>query len=477
MEIVFPDIPLYRGWGAPLRVESDIRGLELIEGAIPADLNGTWYRAGPDRQYPPMTGEDIFIDGEGMVHRIHFDNGHVDYRSRWVRTRRFELQEQARRSLFGRYRNRYTSDPSVRDVSMGTANTNAIYHGGKLLVLKEDDLPYQCDPVTLDTIGPWDFEGAVTAQALSAHPKIDWHRNELLTYSHQARGDGTTDMAFYIMNADGKVDHEVWFHAPYPGVVHDFAVTDTHVIFPFFPLITDLNHLKEGGTFYRWYPNEKAHFAVMPRRGTADQIQWFSGPACSAGHMMNAFNEGSQLHLDIVLYDGNCFPFFPSIDNSPCEPCPPLLTRLSFDLAAGRDDYERRVICQVPGEMPRTDDRFQGKPYNYGFMICGRKEDGTSGIGRVDPQTGALSIWHPGPASACQEPQFVPRSLDAPEGDGYLLTIVNRLDQNRSDIAILDARDFERGPVALLKLPVRVRSTFHGTWVPQSVLANGRFEW
>jgi hypothetical protein len=27
MDTVFPDIPLYRGWGAPLRVESDIRDL------------------------------------------------------------------------------------------------------------------------------------------------------------------------------------------------------------------------------------------------------------------------------------------------------------------------------------------------------------------------------------------------------------------------------------------------------------------
>jgi carotenoid cleavage dioxygenase len=47
-----------------------------------------------------------------------------------------------------------------------------------------------------------------------------------------------------------------------------------------------------------------------------------------------------------------------------------------------------------------------------------------------------------------------------------MLVIVNRLDQNRSDVVVLDAAEIEAGPVATVRLPVRVRSTFHGTWVP-----------
>lgn len=119
MDTVFPDIPLYQGWGAPLRLESDIRDIRLVHGRVPRDLTGVLYRCGPDRQYPSMTKEDVFIDGEGMAHLFRFENGHVDYRSRWVRTERFRLQERARRSLFGRYRNRYTNDPSVAVVKAG----------------------------------------------------------------------------------------------------------------------------------------------------------------------------------------------------------------------------------------------------------------------------------------------------------------------------------------------------------------------
>ena len=69
----------------------------------------------------------------------------------------------------------------------------------------------------------------------------------------------------------------------------------------------------------------------------------------------------------------------------------------------------------------------------------------------------------------------MPRTPDAPEGDGWLLVIVSRVSQMRSDLAILDAKDLAAGPVALLKLPIRVRSTFHGTWVPEETLQSGQY--
>ncbi|HEY4211056.1 MAG TPA: carotenoid oxygenase family protein [Steroidobacteraceae bacterium] len=479
MAVTFPDLPLYRGWGAPLRVESDIRDLEVVQGEIPRDLNGSLYRAGPDRQYPSMAKQDVFIDGEGMAHRFHFQNGHVDYRSRWVRNERFLLQEQARRSLFGRYRNRYTNDPSVAGKNMGTANTNAVWHGRKLLILKEDSLPFELDPETLETRGEWNYDGAVRAVSLTAHPKLDLHRNELCMFSYQARGDCTTDFAFYIADADGKIVHEMWFNMPYPGMVHDFAVTDTHIIAPFFPLITDLEVLKQGGPFYRWHPDQHCHFAVFPRRGRTEDIRWFHGPAVSAGHMMNAHNEGSKLHLDLCLYQGNCFDFFPSYDGSPFKPSPPQLTRLTFDLAGQHDGFEAKLLSPVPCEMPKCDDRYMGKPYRYGYAICrsptARAGDlGMGAVGCFDHQTGKLTTWSPGENCGVQEPNFVVRP-GAPEGEGYLLTLVNRFAANHSDLALLDARRLEDGPIALIRLPVRVRSTFHGMWVPATAASSGLY--
>jgi len=474
MEVRFPDIPAYRGWAHPLRTESTIEGLELIEGHVPETLDGTWYRAGPDRQYPPMLGTDIFIDGEGMAHMFRIRDGVVSYRSRWVRNDRFKAQAAAGRSLFGLYRNRFTDDPSVFGVSGGTANTNVIFHNGRLLVLKEDDLPFEVDPDTLEPIGRYDHGGKVRATSLTAHPK--WYPDDgrLLTYSYQAKGDGSRDIVFYDILDDGTILDEIWFEMPYASIVHDFAVTPNWAVFPFMPLITDVENLKRGGTFYQWHPDEDVVVALVRRGGTAEDIRWFRGPAGTLSHMMNAWEEGDVVHLDACYYEGNCFPFFPTPEGEHVPACPAFLSRLSFDLTRNDGGFERRRLTDLPGEMPRTDDRHQGQPCRHGFMILDRGADGSSALGRLDLKTGAAELWRPGPSSSVHEPQFVPRHPGAPEGDGWLLVIVNRLDANHSDLAILDTQDVVSGPVALLRLPVRVRSTFHGTWVDGGTLAKRR---
>jgi len=125
--------------------------------------------------------------------------------------------------------------------------------------------------------------------------------------------------------------------------------------------------------------------------------------------------------------------------------------------------------------MPKTDDRYQGRPYRYGYAIVYRSADGSSATGRIDHQTGQLDVWSPGPGDTVQECQFVPRTPDSAEGDGWLLVPVSRVSKGRSDLVILDAQNVAAGPVATIRLPVKVRSTFHGTWVPAETLETGKY--
>jgi carotenoid cleavage dioxygenase-like enzyme len=472
--IHFPDVELYRGWGEPMRSNVELHGLELLSGAIPDGLEGALYRVGADRQYPSGRTDDIFIDGEGQMHMFRFKDNQVDYVVKWVETERYKRQKAARRGLFGRYRNRYTIDESVKDVHLGTGNTTAMFHAGHLYALKEDDLPYEIDPDTLETMGRVDFDGLISSQTFTAHPKVDPITNELLAFGYQAKGDATKDFVFYVFDEDRKIKTEIWFEMPYAACVHDFAITDEWVVVPFFPLITDLDVVKAGGPYYQWHPEEHVHVALVPRYGKAEDIRWFKGPAGSAGHMLNAHRDGTKIHLDLCYYDGNCFPFFTTPQGEETAMVPPFLTRMTFDLASNDDSFETKRLLNLPCEMPRTDDRYQGRPYRYGYVIA-RAMDGSSGMGKVDTQTGEIDIWKPGPGDSVQEAQFVPRTPDAPEGDGWLLVLVSRVSEMRSDLAILDAQNPSAGPVALLKLPVRVRATFHGTWVPEETLESGQY--
>lgn len=460
--IHFPDIELYRGWGEPMRANIEMRGLELISGAIPDGLEGALYRCGADRQYPSGRTDDIFIDGEGQVHMLRFKDNQVDYVVKWVETERYKRQKEARRGLFGGYRNRYTVDESVKDVHLGTANTTAMFHAGHLYALKEDDLPYEIDPETLETIARVDFDGQVTAESLTAHPKVDPITNELLTFSYQAKGDATTDFCFYVFGPNREKVTEIWFNMPYAACVHDFAITKDWVVVPFFPLITDLDVVKQGGPFYQWHPDQPVHVALVPRYGKAEDIRWFKGPTGSAGHMMNAYQDGTKIHLDLCYYEGNCFPFFTTPTGERTKFVPPFLTRMTFDLASNEDGFTTQRLLNIPCEMPRTDDRYQGRPYRYGFAIARGKD--SSGIARVDHETGAVDVWNPGEGDGVQEPQFVPRSPDAPEGDGWIVMVCNRLEERGSDLLIFEATNIAGGPIATINIPVRLRFGLHGNW-------------
>ena len=293
--IKFPNVPVYTGFNQTVRAETDVRDLEVIEGAIPESFAGTLYRVGPDPRYPARLGDDEWTNGDGLVVMFRFENGHVDLKTRYVRTERFLLEEKARKSLFGRYRNTYTNDPSVSGAKNGTANTNVVWHGGKLLALKEDSVPIELDPDTLATKGDWDYDGRMTARTMTAHPKLDYATGELLSFSFQARGDCTTDFAYWVIDKHGKITHQTWFNAPYPGWVHDFAMSTEHVVFPMTPMITELEVLRQGGPFYRYHPDKDYHFAVLPRYGAVEDVRWFRGPSGSCGHVANAFTEGIKV--------------------------------------------------------------------------------------------------------------------------------------------------------------------------------------
>jgi carotenoid cleavage dioxygenase-like enzyme len=473
----FPDNVLFKGWGDPLRCETTIEGLEVIQGAIPEGLEGTLFRVGADWQYPSKRTDDIFIDGEGMIHSFRFENGQASYRSRWVHTDRYKLLKKLKRQVFGRYRNKFTNHPDAGDTDMGTANTTAMFHAGKLYALKESDLPYEIDPETLETIGKTDLSEQIGSVSFTAHPKVDPISNELLSFSYQARGDGSRDIVFYLFDKDGRKINEVWFEMPYAACVHDFAITDEWVVFPFFPLITDMDHVKSGGSFYQWHPDQETVIALVPRYGDASGIRWFRGPASSAGHMLNAVREGDRVYLDLCLYEGNCFPFFETPQGEQTAPVPPFLTRITLDLERNDGGFDKTRLMGPSCEMPRTDERYQGRPYRHGYMIVYRSADGSSATGHLNLQSGELEVYSPGPGDTVQECQFVPRTPDSPEGEGWLLVPVARVSQGRSDLVVLDAQNLAAGPVATIKLPVRVRATFHGCWVPAETLKTGLYNY
>ncbi|MCK9799469.1 carotenoid oxygenase family protein [Pseudomonas sp. MAFF 302030] len=463
----------------PSRVEAEVFDLE-IEGTLPASIHGAFYQVAPDPQYPPMLGNDIFFNGDGMVTGFYFADGQVSMRRRYVMTERLQAQRREGRSLNGVYRNTYTNDPLAAPNNT-TANTTVMPHNGVLLALKEDALPWAMDLHTLETLGEWDFDGQITSATFTAHPKVDPRNGNLCAFSYEARGDGTPDMAYFELSADGKLLHEIWFQAPYAAMVHDFAVTEHYVIFPLIPLTVDVERMQRGGPHFQWQPDLPQLFAVLPRDGSAEDVRWFKGPVDSfQGHTLNAFDEGGKVYLDMPVTGGNVFYFFPQADGylPPPESLAANLMRWTFDLNGSEEQVQPQPLTDYPCEFPRCDERFLGRPYQHGFVLAldpERPYNPDVGpmpfqffnlLAHVNLEAGTTDAWFPGDSHCFQEPIFIPRSPDAPEADGYVLALLNVLTEDRTELVVLDSRDMHSGPIARIKVPFRLRMSLHGCWAP-----------
>jgi carotenoid cleavage dioxygenase-like enzyme len=465
---------------APTRIEADIVGLECIQGEIPAHLDGTFYKVVCDRQFPSfMKGDIDLFNGDGMALSFRFHNGRVDYKSRYIKTPRFNAEREAGRALFGGYRNPFTDDAAVEGMVRGIANTNVFFHGGKLYAAKEDSPPLILDPDTLETVGDYDFEGSLTSKTATAHPKVDPKTGEMVFFGYAAKGETSRDIAYYEADASGRIIHETWFKAPYSSMVHDFAVTQNYVIFPIIPLRSEADFLRKGESHFQWDPNEKVYLGVIPRKGKGENIQWFEGPNRFASHIMGAYDDGRYIHLDTPVSESAYFPWFPITDGRPFDPekAKGYLSRWTIDTQSQTRTFSEKKINRYASEFPRMDDRYETLKYSWGVMgLSDVPEQQASGVGfrwvaTVDVQSGKQKIYYPGHESTIGEPVFVQGAEDAPEGHGYVFVIVSRRDLMHSELVVLDAQNVDKEPVCTLKVPLRIPKGLHGNWVTAGELA------
>src|SRR5262245_41847006 len=90
--------PFFQGNFAPWRMEGEAPDLEVV-GELPRDLNGTFYRNGPNPAFEPP-GRYHWFDGDGMIHAIRLEDGRASYRNRWVDSAGLAEERAAGRAIF-----------------------------------------------------------------------------------------------------------------------------------------------------------------------------------------------------------------------------------------------------------------------------------------------------------------------------------------------------------------------------------------
>ncbi len=471
------DGTLTDGFFAPQRFDCEIADCE-VAGTIPADMDGVFVRVGGEFLYPPMLPNDAPLHSDGYVSKFRIKDGRVSYQGKYVRTPRYEANLAAGRNLFGLYRNPFTDDPAATGVNGTVSNTAPMVHAGKLFTLKEDALPIEIDPVTLDTIGFHDFGGGWKSQTFTAHPKWDPLTGDMYAFGYEATGLASDDIYFYRVDKNGKVQHEIRVKQPYVSIVHDYALTQEHVIIPFACYYTDMEQLKAGKIHWQWDRARPSMIGIMRRDGDGSDLRWFKGPERCFMHVFNAQSDGNKVTLLAPFYDGNFFPFFPNIDGSPWDPsrAKGFVRRYTFDLSSKDDTWREETLFDTPiVDLGKVDPRFTTLPQRYAYTTFAdpaqpfdRARAGDVGrapvnsYARFDVEDGVMKTFFAGDTHSLQELTFVPRRGSTAEGDGYLIGTASDLAEMRTELIVVDARSLEE--IARVYLPFRASTQVHGYW-------------
>src|SRR2546421_152365 len=277
----------------PVREELTVADLP-VTGTIPDHLDGRYLRNGPNPVVDADPATYHWFLGTGMVHGVRIRDGKAEW-----------------------YRNRFVRAADVADalgeprhpgpVHAGfdfSANTHVIGHAGRTFAIVEGGgRPYELTD-ELDTVGPCDFDGTLPG-GYTAHSKRDPVTGELHAVSYFF--GWANKVQYSVIGVDGRVRRTVDIEVTGSPMMHDFSLTDSHVIIYDLPVTFDA----------------KAAVAGVPRL--------FRGPARLTSNLM----VGKR--------------------------------RIPERMAAGKV-LESRSDDQGQ-EFPRVDERLVGKRHRYGYTV------------------------------------------------------------------------------------------------------------
>lgn len=468
--------PYVQGLYEPVAKETTALELPVI-GEIPRDLHGAFIRNGPNPHQAP-TGPHHWFDGDGMVHAIYFENGKAEYRNRFIGTDDYRAEKSGKVIGAGG-----VMQASIRDsqspvskargdlVYKDTANTDLVFHNGSLMALWYiSGKPVRVDARTLETLGNETFGGALPRH-VSAHGKVDPRNGEFCFFDYSLYEPW---MTFGVVSADNQLINFQKVDLPGPRLPHDMGLTENYIVLHDLPVVFTESGLRNA----MWQikvADQPARFGVVPRNGRGDQIRWFETDTCYIYHVANCWEDGDEVVMTACMMTPNGFPPNPaygpyaSMVNVLALNAVPVEWRMN--MVTG--EVRKRQLDDRIGEFPVINLGYTGvkSKWSYHVSMAPQELQRFDGLYKYDLTTGNAQTWKFAPGLGGSEPAFAPRIGATEEDDGYVIVFTTDETSGVSEAQVINAQDFEAGPVARIPLPARVPAGFHGTWAPGDQIA------
>ncbi len=444
--------PYLSGNFAPVTAELAVENPLPVDGTIPPTLEGMYLRNGPNPAAVPDPTSYHWSEGHGMVHAVGIRNGTaVSYRNRWVRTRKLAAEIGS------------VAPPGPAEPLDGPVNANVVWHAGRLMALGGSGFPHLITP-DLDTLRIEDFD-AMLASPMGAHPHVDPVTGSLAFVG--ADPWGPPFLRYHELDAAGRLVHSTSVDVPRATLHHDVAVTASRVAFLDLPVVHDSGPASHGaGVPYHWDPESPARIGVLDRGDAGSMTRWIDIDPCFVSHVMNAFDDGGTVVLDVCRYAR----MFDTAPGGPMNAYPARLERWRVDPVEGT--FRSDPVDDRPVELPRIDASRAGRPYRFGYCVETSRSDGIDipqALLRHDFLHGRTERWDPGAGRSPGEPVVVRAEGGRAEDDGWVLSLVYDARRDASDLVVIDASRFGEHPDAVIHLPARVPFGFHGTWLPAAL--------
>ena len=448
---------------APVIDEIDVGDLP-VRGTLPPELNGTYVRNGPNPALAPTGTYTYPFDGDGMLHAITFDRGHVRYRNRWVVTQALAAERRAGRALYGGVLSPFGPDINANGSSVSRSpfkncsNANVVAHANRVLSLGDNGLPYELTN-GFGTIG--EFDADTELLGMTSHPKLDPIWDELCFFRYDLE---IPYLTYGVLGPRGRVTETTQIDIPRPVLMHDFGVTDQHVVFFDSPAVLDPGAVARGERIVEWQEDYGTRIGVMPRDGDTGSMRWFPVDNRFVMHVMNAYTKDKTVIIDYIHRRA----FRPDQPDSP--EMTPRLFRTAIDL--GRGSVTDEVLDSHVVELPTIDPRRAGLDYRFGY-VAAVTHGGSGPAGadfdallRYDFRSEGVTEHRFPEGVVVGEPQFIPRPGGTDDGDGWVLALTYDTTRGASELVVIAAERFGGPPVAEIPLPRRVPAGLHGTWLP-----------
>lgn len=447
--------------------------VENIEGEIPEFVRGTYYLNGPARFSRGSFNYRHWLDGDGMVCALRFEEDSVRFTNRFVRSAKLAAEEEAGRPIFRTFGTSFKGDRLKRGIALESPVNVSVYpYQDSVLAFGEQGLPWKLDPVTLETRGEHNFDGALNdISPFAAHPKFDPSTGEMFNFGI-AYAAARPHLNLYRFSASGRLIYRVRVPLPYACSIHDFSLSPNYVVFYLSPYVLNMEALaRDGRTLMdalNWHPELGSRLLIVAR-DTGQEVATIPIGDRYCLHLINCFEEGDRLTVDVLelkhpIYDQ--YQVVPDLFTDVCEGHP----RRFVIAMKEREVVETTTIdYQLAPDFPSIPPKELTQPYTD-FWMLGISPTGRRGRKFFDQL--AHANWNC--AKACDvyqappldylggEPIFIGDQHD--EESGVILCQLFDAQDMRSSFAIFDAFEVRSGPLATIRLKEPIHLGFHASF-------------